>query len=129
MDGLTGPALNAVPALAPLAMPVQSLGVRARGVGRPASSPPRMWLRRLVVVGGAVALTVAATREMVFVLGVNGLTSRLAYFILALFVSLFAWIALALTSGICGFVSVLAGGGRRLALEGPPLPLTGARPC
>ena len=68
------------------------------------------------MVGGAVALTAAATREMVFVLGVNGLTP-LAYFILLLFVSLFGWIALALTSGICGFVSVLAGGGRELSAE------------
>ena len=48
---------------------------------------------------------------MVLVLGVNGMTP-LAWLVLGLFVSLFAWIALALISGICGFVSLLAGGGR-----------------
>ncbi len=112
MDGLTAAAtLQGVPEAASLEMPVQSLRRRPERTVRPASSPRGIAARRLLVVGGAVVLTAAATREMVFVLGVNGLTP-LAYFILALFVSLFAWIALALTSAICGFVSVLAGGGR-----------------
>jgi membrane glycosyltransferase len=47
------------------------------------------------------------------VLGVNGLTP-LAVAILVVFVTLFAWIALALVSSLCGFVSLVAGGGRRL---------------
>ncbi len=33
---------------------------------------------------------------------------------LALFVALFAWIALSFTSALAGFVSLLGGGGRRL---------------
>ena len=47
------------------------------------------------------------------VLAVNGAT-QLAIFMLVVFVALFAWIALSFTSAIAGFVSVMAGGGRRL---------------
>ena len=74
-----------------------------------------MGARRLLVIGGAVAVTAAATREMVLVLSVNGLDA-LSWLILSLFVSLFAWIALALTSAMAGFVSVLRGGEGRLAV-------------
>ena len=65
-----------------------------------------MALRRLIVFGGAIALTAAAAHEMVLVLDVNGLTP-LEIIILVLFVTLFAWIALSLTSSLCGFVSLL----------------------
>ena len=51
------------------------------------------------------------------VLAVNGVTP-LAVFMLALFVALFAWIALSFTSAIAGFISVLGGGGRRLVAPG-----------
>ena len=117
MDGLSTP-FRGMPPETPLAMAAQSLRQHPPRTGRPASSPRLMGLRRLLVVGGAILLTAAATREMVFVLGVNGLTP-LAYGILALFVSLFAWIALALTSAIAGFVSVLAGGGGTLDTAEP----------
>ena len=119
------PAFRALPEEAPLEMAAQSLQGKVARTSRPLSSPRGMWLRRLLVVGGAVGLTAAATREMVLVLSVNGL-NPLGYLILVLFVSLFAWIALALTSGICGFVSVLAQGGRRLLAEGP-LPALSSR--
>ena len=58
---------------------------------------------------------------------VNGLTA-LAIFMLALFLALFAWIALSFTSGLAGFCSMLAGGGCRLG-TGPdaPLPQLAAR--
>ena len=46
----------------------------------------------------------------------------LAIFILALFLALFAWIALSFTSGLAGFCSMLAGGGCRLG-TGPDTPL------
>ncbi len=122
MDGLTA-AFRGMPPEAPLAMAAQSLRERPTRTGRPVSSPRLIWFRRLLVVGGAVLLTAAATREMALVLGVNGLNT-LAYAILALFVSLFAWIALALTSAIAGFVSVLSGGGA--SLDTPvPAPLQG----
>ena len=41
---------------------------------------------------------------------------------LALFLALFAWIALSFTSALAGFCSLLAGGGRRLG-TGPDTPL------
>ena len=76
-----------------------------------------MGLRRLLVIGGAIVLTGFGAREMYRVLAVNGATP-LAIFMLALFVALFAWIALSFTSAIAGFISVLAGGGRRLLAPG-----------
>ncbi len=121
MDSLTlETPFRALPDETPLAMPVQALGRCPSRSPRPGSSPAHMAGRRLLVVGGAIALTAAATREMVFVLGVNGLNT-LAWVILVLFVSLFAWIALALTSGIAGFVSVMTGGGIALAASEGPL--------
>ena len=116
MDVLTAPppvAFAALPPEAPLDMPVQTLDHAPPRPPRPASSPPRMWLRRLVVIGGAILLTIAAAREMHLVLGVNGLTA-LESVILAVFVSLFAWIALSLVSSLAGFAAMLR--------RPPPLP-------
>ena len=109
MDVLTAPppvTFAALPPEAPLDMPVQTLDRAPPRPPRPASSPPGMWLRRLVVMGGAVLLTIAAAREMHLVLGVNGLTA-LESVILAVFVSLFAWIALSLVSSLAGFAAML----------------------
>ena len=80
-----------------------------------------MGLRRFVVIGGAVVLTIAGAHEMYLVFAVNGITA-LAIFMLALFLALFAWIALSFTSGLAGFCSMLAGGGCRLG-TGPDAPL------
>ncbi|HYZ63219.1 MAG TPA: glucan biosynthesis glucosyltransferase H, partial [Acetobacteraceae bacterium] len=126
MDGLTGQPFRAMPDEAPLSMPVQSLWAAPERRGRPPSAPPRMWLRRLIVIGGAILLTGVATQQMVLALSVTGLTA-LEWVILVLFVALFAWIALALVSGVCGFVSVLAGGGRRLDPGGMDVPPLAAR--
>ncbi|RYY08015.1 MAG: glucan biosynthesis glucosyltransferase H, partial [Alphaproteobacteria bacterium] len=95
MDGLITP-FQGMPPESPLPMAAQSFRQKPGRTPRPPSSPRSIAWRRLLVVGGAVILTVVATREMSLVLGSNGLTA-LAYLILALFVSLFAWIALALT--------------------------------
>ncbi len=77
-------------------------------------------LRRLAVIGGTIGLTAAATWQMKLVLAANGLTP-LAVFMLALFLALFAWIALSFVSAIAGFVSLLSGGGHRLD-AGPDAP-------
>src|SRR5271156_1275252 len=113
----------ALPDEAPLEMPVQSL--RDRSQPRPGhvhlpSAPGGMALRRLLVIGGAVLLTAAAANEMYKVLTADTLTV-LAAVVLLLFVALFAWIALAFTSAVCGFVSLLVGGDRRLGIsrDGP----------
>jgi membrane glycosyltransferase len=103
----------ALPPEAPIAMPVQVLKLGPAPHARPVSSPPLMWLRRLLVLGGSLVLTALAAREMDKVLGVNGLTP-LEIVILVVFVTLFAWIAMSLISSLAGFVSLLARGGTRL---------------
>jgi membrane glycosyltransferase len=80
-----------------------------------------MGLRRFVIIGGAVVLTAVGAKEMYDVFAVNGVTP-LAILMLALFVALFAWIALSFVSGLAGFCSLLAGGGHRLG-TGPDAPL------
>ncbi|MEJ0019666.1 MAG: glucans biosynthesis glucosyltransferase MdoH [Acetobacteraceae bacterium] len=121
MDSLADPTFRALPDEAPLAMPVQSLRAVPSRPTRPPSSPPAMGLRRFMVIGGAVLLTIAGAHEMYLVFAVNGVTA-LAIFMLVLFVALFAWIALSFTSALAGFFSLLAGGGCRLGTgpDGPP---------
>jgi membrane glycosyltransferase len=124
MDSLTGAVFRALPEEAPIAMPVQSLRVAPLRSGRPASSPRWIGARRLLVIGGAIVLTGIGTWQMKLVLAANGLTP-LAVVMLVLFVALFAWIALSFVSAIAGFVSLLAGGGRRLGIgTGAPPPVT-----
>ncbi len=115
--------LRALPDEAPLAMPIQSLRTAPPRRGRPATEPRLIGLRRTLVLGGAVAMTVEATHEMYRVLAVNGPTA-LAIVMLALFVALFAWIALSFTSALAGFLSLLTGGGRRLLACDMTVPAT-----
>jgi membrane glycosyltransferase len=107
---LTAQALPPMPTEVPLAMPVQSLRMAPARAQRPASSPRMMGLRRVLVIGSAVALTGFATHEMYLVLAGNGLT-MLAMVMLTLFVPLFAWIGLSFTSALAGFWSLVTGGG------------------
>jgi membrane glycosyltransferase len=117
------PGFRALPQEAPLAMPTQSLRIVPAASARPASSPRGIGFRRLLVIGGAIALSTAGTYEMYLVLGANGLIP-LTVFMLLLFVALFAWIALSFTSALAGFVSLIFGGGRRLIEWDPALPTT-----
>jgi membrane glycosyltransferase len=117
------PAFRALPQETPLAMPTQSLRIVPAASARPASSPRGIGLRRLLVIGGATALSVAGTYEMYLVLGANGLIP-LTVFMLLLFLALFAWIALSFTSALAGFVSLILGGGRRLIERDLALPTT-----
>jgi membrane glycosyltransferase len=114
MDGLTASTrFHALPDEAPIGMPTQSLRLARERSSRPASSPRGIGVRRLIAIGGTIALTGAGTWQMKLVLAANGLTP-LAVFMLALFVALFAWIALSFISAFAGFVSLMGGGGRRL---------------
>jgi len=124
LDALTAPTL---PDEAPMKMPVQSLRTAPpRGV-RPPSAPQGMAARRGFVIGGAVALTAAGGEQMYYVLNGNGPTV-LGIIVLVLFVALFAWIALAFTSALGGFASVLAHGGLRLGIaRDGALPTLGSR--
>lgn len=112
-----------LPPEVPLPMPTQSLREKPLGVCRPASSPSGIALRRLLVLGGAGVLSVVATYEMYLVLGGSGFTT-LAALMLLLFVALFGWIALSFTSAVAGFMSLVAGGGRRLLCAEATLPTT-----
>jgi membrane glycosyltransferase len=126
MDSLTPTWLRALPDGAPLAMPTQSLRSAPPRPVLPASAPRRIWLRPLVVIGGAVVLTIFGAYEMVLVFAVNGMTAP-AIVMLVLFLALFAWIALSFTSSLAGFCSLLAGGGRRLDTGPGPLPRLATR--
>jgi membrane glycosyltransferase len=123
LSGDTTPAFRALPDETPLAMPTQSLRVAPAMSVRPASSPRTIGLRRFLVIGGAVSLSLAGTYQMYLVLGVNGLTP-LAAFMLLLFLALFAWIALSFTSALAGFVSLLQDGGRQLIAPDLVMPTT-----
>jgi membrane glycosyltransferase len=126
MDGLTDLRTEYLPPEAPLAMPVRALGTAPPNSIAPASSPPRIGLRRFFVIGGAILMTAAAAREMVLVLNVSGIT-LLEVIILGMFVSLFAWIALAFFTSLVGFFSVMRG---RPGLDidpGPELPVVHGR--
>ncbi|MDJ0389356.1 glucans biosynthesis glucosyltransferase MdoH [Roseomonas sp. E05] len=129
MDGvISGAAWRALPPEAPLDMPVQSLRARPpRRTGGMPSRPSATWLRRLLVLGAALALTAYASHEMWLVLN-SGRPTPLQAFVLVLFVVLFAWIALSFTSATCGFFRLLAGPARRLGIAaGGPLPRPGVK--
>lgn len=102
-DAATAPAL---PAPAPLDMPVQSLRAepkRETGLIEPIRG---VALRRFLVIGGAMAMTVLGGRQMYLVLNGAG-QSFLGWAVLVLFVVLFAWIALAFTSALGGLIDIL----------------------
>ncbi len=112
----------ALPPEAPLSMPVQSLAQAPAGGRRPATRPSGLALRRMFVIGGAVLLTAGGGYEMYFVLNGNG-PNALGLVVLGLFVVLFAWIALAFTSALGGFVSLVGRGGLGLGIDRDgPLP-------
>ena len=118
----TGSSLGAsMPGFAPLAMPAQSFKRFSRR-GRRALVAPSLArspiLTRLAVFGGAVALTAYGAYEMFKVVSIGPVTP-LEGVIAALFVITFSWIALSFTSGIVGFVWLLA---HRRPPEPPAMP-------
>ena len=111
------PPFRALPDEAQLDMPVQDLrAAPARSPGHPATRPSGALGRRAGVIGGAALLTLYAAYQMYWVLG--GAATVLGWIVLALFVVLFAWIALAFTSALGGFWSALRGR-EPLDLDGP----------
>ena len=92
-----------------LSMPTQSLRVwsAAQRARLPRPAPRAPYLRRLFVFGGALLLTLYGAREMYEVVSVSR-TTILQYVLLALFVVNFSWIAIAFTSAVLGFVTLLA---------------------
>ena len=110
VEPMTTRSSASVPPFAELDMPEQNLRryVRERRLAWPSFFT---MLARLVTFGGALALTVYATLEMIAVVSV-GIVSVLQWAMVALFTITFAWIALPATAAVSG---VLFGWVRRRA--------------
>ena len=110
---------SSMPGYAPLAMPAQSFR-------RFSSRDRRKWINprlarapfvpRLVTFGGALALTAYGAYEMYRVVGVSATITVLEWAMVVLFVATFSWITLTFTSGIVGFVYLMAHVYRRAPL-------------
>ncbi|MGE0753044.1 MAG: glycosyltransferase [Variibacter sp.] len=100
----------------PLPMPEQSLWERRGGAAAATTASRSVPLRRAFVLLATIALTAAAANEMYQVLKVAGLTA-LEAMVLGLFVMLFAWIAFSLVSTLAGFVTIMAGPDKALAID------------
>jgi len=109
------------PAMPPerhLNMPTQSLRSWPAGSERRLAAPQlhsTPWLARILVFGGALALTAYGAWEMYQVVSVSR-TTILQWLLLALFTMNFSWIAVAFTSALLGFLVLLVsrGGGGAL---------------
>jgi len=101
----------AMPAEAPLDMPTQSFDRWSRSTRRTfLDRRPRIGalLARVAVFGGGAALTLVGIWQMHLVVAVGGVTI-LEWALLVLFSLNFSWIALAFSSGVVGFLSLLRG--------------------
>jgi membrane glycosyltransferase len=99
----------AMPPESPLEMPVQSLARWSKAEARQPVDPQRApRLVRMLVFGGAAALTAYGAHEMYQVVSVSR-TTVLQWVLLGLFTVNFSWIALAFTSGLAGFFALLRG--------------------
>ncbi|WP_426956928.1 glucans biosynthesis glucosyltransferase MdoH [Muricoccus radiodurans] len=115
-------ALPDMPPEAPLPMPVQDLRARPGAARTVTTSPPGILTRRAGVLLVTLILTAIGVREMAIALDISSPLSLEAA-VLALFVPLFAWIALSFSSALCGFGSLVARGGWGLGIDaGAPLP-------
>ena len=109
----------AMPDESPLAMPIQSLFHfdRAKDRGR---APPRSgfwtWVARVLVFGGAFALTGYGAYEIYEVVSVGTITP-LEWALVTFFVINFSWIALAFSAALVGFLWLLFA-----APKPPPIP-------
>src|SRR6478735_1456631 len=101
---------SAMPPEKHLDMPTQSLRHwSSAGERKPVLQHPRLgtWLARLFVFGGALLLTAYGTYEMYQVVSVSR-TTVLQWLLVALFTVNFSWIAVAFTSALLGFFTLLA---------------------
>ncbi len=116
-----------VPPDAPLDMPVQSLRVGETRNRVLPTAPPRMALRRALVIGIAAGLTTLTTYQIWWLLRADGI-NVLEGVLLALFVLLFAWIVQSFVGTLAGFFLVISRRHRRLGLwDGQPVPALASR--
>jgi membrane glycosyltransferase len=116
MDTVTSPPgiagateLPAMPAESPLVMPVQSFekwSKKDRYKWRDPDKYYTPWLARIAIFGGGLAVTMAGIWQMYAVVAVGGVTV-LEWALLILFALNFSWIALAFSSAVVGFTSLL----------------------
>ncbi|MGE8279380.1 MAG: glucans biosynthesis glucosyltransferase MdoH [Stenotrophomonas sp.] len=110
----------------PLAMPEQSLREGRLHVPRQDTAPANIGLRRLYVFGTTALMTVLATWMMSQVLLRGGL-NVLEGCLLALFVLLFAWVALSFVSSLAGLQALLRGRRKLGIFPDTPLPTLRSR--
>ncbi|WP_448134473.1 glucans biosynthesis glucosyltransferase MdoH [Stenotrophomonas rhizophila] len=116
-----------LPAEVPMSMPEQSFRDGRLQVPRQRTAPRLMALRRLYILGGTAAMTIAATVMMWKVLAMNGI-SVLEACLLVLFVALFAWIALSFSGAVAGFLTAVFDRGYKLGIDpDQPLPVVHTR--
>jgi membrane glycosyltransferase len=116
MDALTAsraqmpaPTHDAMPPEAHLAMPVQSFEAWSKSNRHVRIDPDKAytpWFARFVVFGGGLLVTMIGCWQMHSVVAVGGITV-LEWALLVLFVINFSWIALAFSSAVLGFASLL----------------------
>jgi membrane glycosyltransferase len=119
MDTVTAPSVRttapnrpAMPEESRLPMPVQSFerwSKKDRYLWRDPEKAYTPWLARFFVFGGGLAVTATGIWEMYGVVAVGGVTV-LEWVLLILFALNFSWIALAFSSAVVGFVSLLRRG-------------------
>src|ERR1700738_1078806 len=116
-----------LPDEARLEMPVQTLRGEGELIRTLGTAPMPIFGRRFFVFGLTAALTLFAAYEMYLVLAVGGLTALEAV-ILVLFVILFAWLALSLSSTLGGLIALVTGEIKPLDLKADsPLPQLATR--
>jgi membrane glycosyltransferase len=121
------PRVQYLPAEARLTMPAQSLRNWDSVITRLPSAPAAILARRLFVFGATAALTAFGAWQMYLVLAVGGLTTLEAA-ILALFVVLFAWIALSFASTLGGLIAIVTERSDPLGIDSDaPLPAIESR--
>ena len=109
-------AVPALPAEAPMEMPVQSLRTGRLHGSRFPTTPGGMFWRRLAVIGAAALLTFVAAYQIWWLLRGDG-TDVLETVLLVLFVFLFAWIVQAFVGALAGFVLIVSKRRARLNLS------------
>ncbi|HVY64358.1 MAG TPA: glucans biosynthesis glucosyltransferase MdoH [Gammaproteobacteria bacterium] len=117
MESVTARQSTAIPPPALLDVPEQSFWrfTRERRLGWPAA---RTVAARLLTFGGALALTVYASREMIAVVSFGTSSSFLQWLMVVLFTITFGWIALPACAAVAG---VLFGGTRLRARTDVPV--------
>jgi membrane glycosyltransferase len=105
-----------LPPESPLAMPEQTLRKYPGGPKPVEHRPKHLAMRRVLVLGAALAMTAFAADQMYDVLAVSTLTALEAS-VLVLFTILFAWISVSFVTSLIGFVITLVRSGSFLDVD------------